>query len=86
MCSLLVSSLAGVYLREDVAIVGAGIAGQPRRNRVPRLPDAGAQGWACRMAMDMFKPKRAALLPLVEDLISGKSLHDEAAASQLVFI
>lgn len=50
------------------------------------LKDAGAQLYACRMAMEMFDLKQTDLIPEVDGVLSVMDFFDKAAGSQLLFI
>ena len=50
------------------------------------LSDAGAELYACQLAMDMFRVKREELMPQVRDVISAIDFYDKAAGSQIIFI
>lgn len=50
------------------------------------LDAAGAEIYACRMAMDMFKLTREDLVPQVKDVLSAMDFFDKAAGAQLLFI
>ncbi len=56
------------------------------RELVEMLDDAGAELYACRMAMDMFKRKEEDLLPQVKEVISAMDFYDKAAGAQILFI
>jgi peroxiredoxin family protein len=50
------------------------------------LNDAGAELYACQMAMDMFKRTREELVPQVKDVISAIDFYDKSAGAQIIFI
>jgi peroxiredoxin family protein len=50
------------------------------------LTDAGAELYACQMAMDMFKRTREDLVPQVKDVISAIDFYDKSAGAQVIFI
>ncbi len=56
------------------------------RELVEILDDSGAELYACRMAMDMFKRTEDDLLPQVKDIISAMDFYDKAAGAQILFI
>lgn len=56
------------------------------RELVETLSDAGAEIYACRMAMDMFGLERGDLLPQVQDVISAMDFFDKAEGAQTIFI
>src|SRR6476659_4615469 len=49
------------------------------REMLEILHDSGAEIYACRMAMDMFKLEKDALVPQVDDVISAMDFFDKAA-------
>lgn len=56
------------------------------REMIEMLHDSGAEIYACRMAMDMFKLEADDLLPQVKDVISAMDFFDKAAGAQIIFI
>lgn len=58
----------------------------PVREMVEILHDSGAELYACRMAMDMFKLTKDDLLPQVKDVISAMDFFDKSAGAQVIFI
>lgn len=56
------------------------------REMVEILDDSGAELYACRMAMDMFKRSEGDLLPQVKEVISAMDFFDKAAGAQILFI
>jgi len=56
------------------------------REMIEMLDDSGAEIYACRMAMDMFKLEADDLLPQVKDVISAMDFFDKAAGAQIIFI
>jgi peroxiredoxin family protein len=56
------------------------------REMIEILDDSGAEIYACRMAMDMFKLEADDLLPQVKDVISAMDFFDKAAGAQIIFI
>ena len=56
------------------------------RELVEILDDSGAELYACRMAMDMFKRTEEDLLPQVKEVISAMDFYDKAAGAQILFI
>ena len=58
----------------------------PVRELVEMLDDAGAEMYACRMAMDMFKRTEDDLLPQVREVISAMDFFDKAAGAHMLFI
>jgi peroxiredoxin family protein len=58
----------------------------PVREMIEILHDSGAELYACRMAMDMFKLEKEDLVPGIDDVISAMDFFDKAAGSQIIFI
>ena len=56
------------------------------REMIEMLDDSGAEIYACRMAMDMFKLEADDLLPQVKGVISAMDFFDKAAGAQIIFI
>ncbi len=56
------------------------------RELIEILDDSGAELYACRMAMDMFKRTEKDLLPQVKEVISAMDFYDKAAGAQVLFI
>jgi len=56
------------------------------REMLEILHDSGAELYACRMAMDMFKLEPKDLVPQVDAVISAMDFFDQAAGSQVLFI
>lgn len=56
------------------------------RELIEMLDDAGAELYACRMAMDMFKRTEEDLVPQVTEIISAMDFYDKAAGAQILFI
>ena len=56
------------------------------REMIEMLSDAGAELYACQMAMDMFKLEKEDLLPQVKDVISAMDFIDLSAGGQIVFV
>ena len=50
------------------------------------LDDAGAELYACQLAMDMFRVKREELVPQVKDVISAMDFFDKSQGAQIIFI
>jgi peroxiredoxin family protein len=50
------------------------------------LGSSGAEMYACKMAMEMFKLKREDLVPQVKGVLSAMDFFDKAAGSQVIFI
>jgi peroxiredoxin family protein len=53
---------------------------------IEMLDDAGAELYACRMAMDMFELEEDALVPQIKDVISAMDFFEKAEGAQVVFI
>ena len=51
-----------------------------------KLSDAGAELYACQLAVDMFRLKKEDLVPQIKDVISAVDFYDKAAGSQIIFI
>jgi peroxiredoxin family protein len=58
----------------------------PVREFLSMLSDAGAELYACQLAMDMFKLTRKDLVPQVKDVISAMDFFDKSAGAQIIFI
>lgn len=56
------------------------------RELLEMLDDAGAEIYACGMAMDMFNRTEGDLVPQVKEVISAMDFWDKAAGSQVLFI
>ncbi|MFL6199333.1 MAG: DsrE/DsrF/DrsH-like family protein [Thermoanaerobaculia bacterium] len=56
------------------------------RELVEILHDSGAEIYACRMAMDMFKLTEDDLVPQVDGVLSAMDFFDKTAGAQLLFI
>jgi peroxiredoxin family protein len=50
------------------------------------LHDSGAEIYACRMAMDMFKLTEDDLVPQVDGVLSAMDFFDKTAGAQILFI
>jgi peroxiredoxin family protein len=50
------------------------------------LHDAGAELYACQLAMDMFHLRREDLVPQVKDVISAMDFFDKSQGAQILFI
>jgi peroxiredoxin family protein len=77
-----VEALASVAMRKEMAKLDI----PPVPEFLQMLSDAGAELYACQLAMDMFRVKREALVPQVRDVISAIDFYDKAAGSQILFI
>ena len=56
------------------------------REMIEILHDSGAELYACRMAMDMFKLTREDLAPQIDDVLTVMDFYDKSAGSQIIFI
>lgn len=56
------------------------------RELVEILHDSGAEIYACRMAMDMFKLTEDDLVPQVDGVLSAMDFFDKTDGAQLLFI
>ena len=50
------------------------------------LKDAGAELYACGLAMDMFKLEREDLVPQVDEVLTVMDFYDKSAGAQIIFI
>ena len=55
------------------------------REMIEILADAGAELYACELAMQMFKRKPEDLLPQVKEVITAGDFYDLAAGAQIIF-
>jgi len=55
------------------------------REMMQILEDAGAELYACELAMNMFKRKKEDLLPQVKDVITAGDFYDLAEGAQIIF-
>ena len=58
----------------------------PVSEMLEMLHDAGAELYACRMAMDMFKRTEEELVPYLDGVLSAMDFFDESAGAQVIFI
>ena len=58
----------------------------PVREMIEMLHDAGAELYACQMAMEMFDLERSDLVPQVDDVLTAMDFYDKAAGAQILFI
>ncbi len=58
----------------------------PVREFIEMLHDAGAELYACRMAMDMFKLEEKDLVPQIDEVLTVLDFYDKSAGSQIIFI
>jgi peroxiredoxin family protein len=77
-----VEALASVAMRNEMEKLDI----PPVPEFIQMLSDAGAELYACGLAMDMFRRKREQLMPQVQDVISAVDFYDKAAGSQIIFI
>ena len=56
------------------------------REMIEILHDSGAELYACRMAMDMFKLEKEDLAPQIDDVLTVMDFYDKSAGSQIIFI
>jgi len=56
------------------------------REMIEILHDSGAELYACRMAMDMFKLTREDLAPQIDDVLTVMDFYDKSAGSEIIFI
>lgn len=55
------------------------------REMIGILDEAGAELYACELAMDMMKIKKEQLLPQVKDVITAGDFYDLADGAQIIF-
>ncbi len=77
-----VEALASAAMRKEMEKLDI----PPVPEFIEMLSDAGAELYACQLAMDMFRLKREDLAPQVKDVISAVDFYDKAAGSQIIFI
>ncbi len=56
------------------------------REYLEMLSDAGANMFACKMSVDMFKLKKEDFLPCVKDIVSAGDFMDMTDGAQIIFI
>ncbi len=56
------------------------------REMLEMLGDAGAELYACQLAMDMFKLEPSDLVPEVQGVLSAMDFFDKAQGAQIIFI
>ena len=56
------------------------------REYLEMLSDAGANMYACKMSVDMFKLKKEDFLPCVKDIVTASDFMDMTEGAQIVFI
>lgn len=77
-----IEALASVAMRKEMEKLDI----PPVPEFIQMLSDAGAELYACQLAMDMFRLKREDLVPQVKEVISAVDFYDKAAGSQIIFI
>ena len=73
----------------SAGVVGAGSGGDALVTVLPEVRayiDSGAEIYACRMAMDMFKLEEKDLVPQIDDILTVMDFYDKSAGSQIIFI
>lgn len=55
------------------------------REMIEILDDAGAELYACQLAMEMMKLEKAALLPQVKDVITAGDFYELSEGAQIIF-
>ncbi|MBS1122404.1 MAG: hypothetical protein H6Q90_4632, partial [Deltaproteobacteria bacterium] len=55
------------------------------REMLGMLEEAGAELYACELAMQMFKRTKEDLLPQVRDVITAGDFYDMAEGAQIIF-
>ena len=63
------------------------------KHQIPRvremleiLGDAGAELYACQLAMDLFRLQKSDLVPQVKDVISAMDFIDKSEGAQVIFV
>ncbi len=56
------------------------------REYLEMLSDAGANMYACKMSVDMFKLKKEDFLPCVKDIVTAGDYMDMTDGAQIIFI
>lgn len=77
-----VEALASAAMRKEMEKLDI----PPVHEFIEMLSDAGAELYACQLAVDMFRLKREDLVPQIKDVISAVDFYDKAAGSQIIFI
>lgn len=77
-----VEALASAAMRKEMEKLDI----PPVPEFIEMLSDAGAELYACQLAVDMFRLKREDLVPQIKDVISAVDFYDKAAGSQIIFI
>jgi len=55
------------------------------REMLQILKDSGAKLYGCGLAMEMFKLKKADLIPQVDDVLTAMDFFDKAEGAQIIF-
>jgi peroxiredoxin family protein len=77
-----VEALASAAMRKEMEKLDI----PPVPEFIEMLSDAGAELYACQLAVDMFRLKKEDLVPQIKDVISAVDFYDKAAGSQIIFI
>ncbi len=77
-----VEALASAAMRKEMEKLDI----PPVPEFIQMLSDAGAELYACQLAVDMFSLKKEDLVPQIKDVISAVDFYDKAAGSQIIFI
>lgn len=77
-----VEALASVAMRKEMDKLDI----PPVPEFIQMLSDAGAELYACQLAMDMFRRTKEDLVPQVKEVISAVDFYDKAAGAQILFI
>lgn len=56
------------------------------REMLEILHDAGAELYACQLAMDLFRLEKSDLVPQVKDVISAMDFIDKSEGAQVIFV
>jgi peroxiredoxin family protein len=56
------------------------------REMLEILGDAGAELYACQLAMDLFRLQKSDLVPQVKDVISAMDFIDKSEGAQVIFV
>lgn len=77
-----VEAMATTMMKKEMARLDI----PPVREFLQILSDAGAELYACGLAMDMFKLKPGDLVPQVSGVLSAMDFFDKAQGAQIIFI
>lgn len=77
-----VEHLATTMMKKEMAKLDI----PPVRDFIQMLDDAGAELYACALAMDMFRLGKEDLLPQVKAVISATDFLEKSAGAQIIFI